>query len=124
MGPEDDLKIITINRREFNILIEKFIDKCVNIIKETFEKVNFDFKNFPIKFVLTGGSSRIPLFREKIKTFFNVEPEVAFDPDDTISIGASLYSCYLSYKDPIKDESNTFSNLTQEKKKEGCCLLI
>ena len=104
-------KTIVINRNEFNDLIHIFIEKCIKIIIQTFEEINFNYKNLPVNYVLTGGSSRIPLFRDKIKEYFNVEPEVAFDPDDAIAIGASIYSCYLS------NNTNTETNKKKKKKK-------
>ncbi|MAY74592.1 MAG: hypothetical protein CMJ31_07785 [Phycisphaerae bacterium] len=40
--------------------------------------------------VLVGGSTRMPLVRERVGAFFGVEPYTALDPDSVVALGAAV----------------------------------
>lgn len=46
--------------------------------------------------VMVGGSTRIPLVRERVREFFGVEPYVALDPDRVVAMGAAVQAGILS----------------------------
>ncbi len=46
--------------------------------------------------VLVGGSTRIPLVRERVGEAFGIEPYTALDPDEVVALGASVQASILA----------------------------
>ncbi len=46
--------------------------------------------------ILVGGSTRIPLVRERVGAFFGLEPYTALDPDRVVALGAAVQGSILS----------------------------
>ncbi len=46
--------------------------------------------------VLVGGSTRIPLVKETVKTFFGKEPHQGVNPDEVVAVGAAVQAGVLS----------------------------
>ncbi|MDI6788618.1 MAG: molecular chaperone DnaK, partial [Planctomycetota bacterium] len=51
--------------------------------------------------VLVGGSTRIPMVQELVKTFFKKEPNRSVNPDEVVAVGAAIQAAVL--KGDIKD---------------------
>ncbi len=46
--------------------------------------------------VLVGGSTRMPLVRERVERFFQLRPYTALDPDRVVALGAAVQGAILS----------------------------
>ncbi|MBL6975405.1 MAG: molecular chaperone DnaK [Deltaproteobacteria bacterium] len=46
--------------------------------------------------VLVGGSTRIPLVQETVKTFFGKEPNRSVNPDEVVALGAAIQGAVLA----------------------------
>ncbi len=46
------------------------------------------------RILLVGGSTRIPLVKERIKTETGKEPEIGFNPDEIVAIGAAIQAAW------------------------------
>ncbi len=82
---------ITLSRQIFETLISEFIEKCIRLISELLEQIKIN-KNDLCDVVLIGGTTRIPLIREKLTEYFNKPLNILNNPDEAVSIGASIYS--------------------------------
>ncbi|TVQ62297.1 MAG: Fe-S protein assembly chaperone HscA [Phycisphaerales bacterium] len=85
----------TLGRTEFEAmitpLIERTLSRCAQALR--------DAKVAPgdiDRVVMVGGSTRIPLVRERVGAFFGVEPYTALDPDLVVALGASVQGAILS----------------------------
>ncbi|MEM9282487.1 MAG: Hsp70 family protein, partial [Verrucomicrobiota bacterium] len=47
-------------------------------------------------FILVGGSTRIPLVRERIEQWFSIEPNLSQHPDEAVALGAAIQAGILS----------------------------
>lgn len=84
---------ILITREEFEHVIEPLIDKTINIAIDTVQEVeNLDLDGI----ILVGGSTRIPLIRQKLEEKFDTEIFDNLDPDQIVAIGAALHAENLS----------------------------
>jgi molecular chaperone HscA len=80
---------IIISKAEFENLISDMVDKTIKI----FEDVIKDSKIEPKKIngvVLVGGSTRVPLVRNKIENLTGKKPLIDIDPDKVVALGASI----------------------------------
>lgn len=46
--------------------------------------------------IMVGGSTRIPLVRQKVGAFFGLEPYTALDPDQVVALGAAVQAGIMS----------------------------
>jgi molecular chaperone DnaK len=46
--------------------------------------------------LLVGGSTRIPLVQQKVKDFFNKEPNKSVNPDEVVAVGAAVQAGVLA----------------------------
>ncbi len=80
---------LQLSRAEFEKLAEKLIARTLNI----FARVLLDaqFEKTDIKdIVLVGGSTRVPLVRQKLQEFFGKAPLSNLDPDTVVAAGAAI----------------------------------
>ena len=85
----------TITRPEFERmiadLIERTLEPCRKVLKDAGLTAN-DINEV----LLVGGSTRIPLVQQKVKGFFNREPNKSVNPDDVVAVGAAVQAAILS----------------------------
>ena len=53
--------------------------------------------------VMVGGSTRVPLVRERVADFFRAEPMVDIDPDRVVAVGAAIQADILAGNKPDDD---------------------
>ncbi len=80
---------VEIEREEFEKLIEKDINRTIDLLLSTIEDANSDIDELKA-IILTGGSSRIPYITHKILERTGKLPILIEDPDKSVSIGAIL----------------------------------
>ncbi len=74
-------------------LIEKTIQPCKNALKDAGIKTS-DIKEV----VLVGGMTRMPKVIEKVKEFFNREPNKSVNADEVVALGAAVQAGVLEKK--------------------------
>jgi Fe-S protein assembly chaperone HscA len=84
-----------VKRNEFNKSIEPLIDKTVAIAKSALEDAKIKTSQID-DVVMVGGSTRIPLVREKISAFFGKEINVSLNPDEVVALGAAIQADILA----------------------------
>lgn len=89
----------TITRDEFESMIgdwvQRSLDACTRALRDA-KKAN---GNEPIgidSVVMVGGSTRIPMVRERVGAFFGVEPYTALDPDRVVALGAAMQASIIA----------------------------
>ena len=91
----DSLKVRRkITRAEFNTLIEP-------IVERTLKPCRMALKDASIKadaidqVVMVGGSTRIPLVRERVQALFGRVPHTELNPDEVVALGAAVQADIL-----------------------------
>jgi len=108
----DQDQIVEISQIQFKELTKDFFRKLTNLIYYVLDgyiATNPDFSFSQINnFVFVGGSTRIPYFKTLFKELFGKELEtVIIDPDQAISIGASLQGALINGNIDIEDGGDT-----------------
>jgi len=108
----DQDQIVEVSHMQFKELTKDFFRKLTNLIYYVLDgyiATNPDFSFSQINnFVFVGGSTRIPYFKTLFKELFGKELEtVIIDPDQAISIGASLQGALINGNIDIEDGGDT-----------------
>ncbi|MAG78397.1 molecular chaperone DnaK [archaeon] len=79
----------TLTRAKFNDLTSDLVNRCENPVKTALKEANLT-PNDIHKVLLVGGSTRIPAVQELVKTLLNKDGEKSINPDEAVSVGASI----------------------------------
>jgi molecular chaperone DnaK (HSP70) len=85
-----------ITRAEFESLIEPIIARTIASCEQALRDAKKKGLTTLDSVILVGGSTRIPLVRDRVRTFFGLEPYTALDPDLVVALGASVQASILA----------------------------
>lgn len=90
-------KVLTVKlqRAEFESIISRHIAKTRDLTEKALQKTRLGWKDID-RVLLVGGSTRIPMVRVMIRELTGQEPEVGFNPDEVVALGAAVYAAILS----------------------------
>lgn len=87
---------------QFNDLITPLVEKTLRACKRALRDANLK-ANQILEVVMVGGSTRVPLVREKVAEFFGRQPLTNIDPDKVVAIGAAIQADVLVGNKPDSD---------------------
>lgn len=80
---------LNVTRAEFEKLIDHLIDRCKKPVEQALKDAKLKPSDID-EVVLVGGSTRVPKVQEFVKSYFSKEPNRSVNPDEVVSIGASI----------------------------------
>jgi molecular chaperone DnaK len=86
---------VVITREEFESRIAPLVDRSLARCKSALKDAELTVKDID-EVVLVGGSSRIPLVREKVAQFFGRKPHTELNPDEVVAMGAAVQASILT----------------------------
>lgn len=81
--------LLQLDINTFNQLILPLVEKTVNCCAQALKDARLE-KNEIDKVILVGGSTRVPLVKNKVEEFFHQKPLDNIDPDQIVALGAAL----------------------------------
>ena len=87
--------VMKITRAKFEALIEDLVEKTITKIDEVLKDSGLS-KSEIKEVVMVGGSTRVPLVQEKVKTYFGKELNKSVNPDEVVAIGAAIQGGVLT----------------------------
>ncbi len=72
-------------------LVQRTLDSCANALRDAHLRPK-DIE----KVVLVGGSTRVPLVKERVAAFFGRKPFDSLDPDEVVALGAAVQADILA----------------------------
>jgi molecular chaperone HscA len=84
----------TLTSEIFNEMVQILVDKTIRACGRALRDADIK-KNEINSVVLVGGSTRMPIIKEKVEQFFGLEPMTSLDPDRVVAMGAALQADVL-----------------------------
>jgi molecular chaperone DnaK len=81
-----------ITRKEYEAMIEPFVDRSLEACREVLHAAGLGNLS---ELILVGGSTRTPLVRQKVASYFGRQPHTRVNPDETVAYGAAIQGAAL-----------------------------
>jgi molecular chaperone HscA len=91
-----------LTRETFNELIGALVEKTLMPCRRALRDAGIQASEV-LSVVMVGGSTRVPLVRERVAGFFKAEPMVDIDPDRVVAVGAAIQADILAGNKPDDD---------------------
>jgi len=86
---------IPVRREDFETIIASWVDRTIGHCKEAVANAGLVPSEIDAV-VLVGGSTRVPLVRQKVAEYFGREPLTHLDPDEAVALGAAVQADILT----------------------------
>ena len=83
-----------LSRAQFEGLVKEYIDKSIELVKETLKEAKLEPKDIE-EIILVGGQIRMPAIQKEVKNLFNKEPNKSINPDEVVAIGAAIQGAIM-----------------------------
>ena len=101
-GKYDDSKSLSLTRESFSKISRKLVDR----LKSPISKALRDGERNPDEIddiILVGGSTRMVLLGDLVKEYFDREPQMDFNPDEVVALGAAVQAALIADDRAVED---------------------
>lgn len=85
----------TLTRAEFNSIITPIVERTLKPCRQALQDAGLKANDID-EVVMVGGSTRIPLVRQKVQELFGRVPHTELNPDEVVALGAAVQADILA----------------------------
>jgi len=85
---------VTFTRAKFEELTQDLTDRCVQPFKNALADAKLDVSKID-EVVMVGGSTRMPVIQELVKSMTGKDPHRGVNPDEVVAVGAAIQGAQL-----------------------------
>jgi molecular chaperone DnaK len=89
------LYLRTITQSEFEAMIAPLLERTIDACRRALADAKMQPQDVA-RVVMVGGSSRIPLVRQRVEEVFGTKPYTALNPDEVVALGAAVQGQVLA----------------------------
>ena len=86
-----------LSRDDFDNMIEGYVGRTIDVCRNVLTTVNIKPQEID-DLLLVGGTTRVPLVRQRLAEFFGKEPASRINPDEVVAHGAAIQAAMLAGK--------------------------
>lgn len=86
---------LSINKQQFEELIQPLVDKTITCCKNALKDAELKTKDIDV-IVMVGGSTRVPLVKRSVSSFFGKPVNDTVNPDEVVALGAAIQADILA----------------------------
>lgn len=87
---------ISLTQKQLKAIVDPFLERTLKICARALADAQIDI-GFLNGVVLVGGSTKMPLVRQKVTEFFKQLPLTNVNPDEVVALGAAIQAHSLTY---------------------------
>lgn len=80
---------LTLTRAKFEELISPLVERSIEPCKKVLKDAGLQASQIN-EVILVGGSTRVPLVKQKVEQFFGKKPNESVHPDEAVALGAAI----------------------------------
>jgi molecular chaperone DnaK len=84
-----------LTRAQLEDLVRGFVERAIDLARNTLTAARLDPRNIS-EVVCVGGTTRVPLVRQRLAELFGREPAMRINPDEVVAQGAAIQAGSLS----------------------------
>jgi molecular chaperone HscA len=86
---------VKLSRARFNELVQPFVDKTMERCRNAVRDAGLHVEDID-EVVMVGGSTRVPLVKENVSSFFGKAVHDTMNPDEVVALGAAIQADILA----------------------------
>ena len=86
---------VSLTRSKFEQMIATIVEKTLAPCRQAMKDAGLSNSDIN-EVLLVGGSTRIPIVQQKVKEFFDKEPNKSVNPDEVVAVGAAVQAGVLA----------------------------
>lgn len=90
---------LEVGREQFDQLVDSLVSKTIRACRRALKDAGVSAEDVQ-DVVMVGGSTRVPVVRQRVEEFFARQPHIDIDPDRVVAVGAAIQADVLAGNKP------------------------
>jgi molecular chaperone HscA len=86
---------LVISKQHFESLIQPYIDRTIECCRNALKDAGLQGKDIQ-EIIMVGGSTRVPIVKKSVSTFFGTDLHDELNPDEVVALGAAIQADILA----------------------------